>query len=86
MRQAGLAVDVEQLQPGRLQALDQHRHEALHQLVAEVVVRLALAAQALAVERDRAGQLQRLGVVGPAVGRDQPGHADDLARAERLEA
>ena len=41
-----VAVDVEELQPGRLQALDRGRGEALHQLVAELVVGLALAAQA----------------------------------------
>ena len=84
-RQARAAIDIENLQPGRLQALDQDRHEALHHLVAEIVVGLALVAQAGRVDGDRAGELTAPGVEGPAIGRDQPGDADDLALADGLE-
>ena len=48
-----MAIDVEQLQAGGLQPLDDRAGEAAHQLVAELVVGLALAAQARAVEGDR---------------------------------
>ena len=79
-----VAVDVEELEPRRLQALLHDVREALQELVAEVVVGLALAAQALAVERDGARRLDRARVEHPVVGRDEPRPAEDVARAERL--
>ena len=70
------AIDVEQPQPRRLQALDDHLREAPHQLVAELVVGLALAAQAGAVERD-----QRR--VRPARGRRTPSGRAGTATTSR---
>ena len=48
------------------------------------MVRFALRAQAGRVHADGADLLQRLGVEAPAIGRDQPGDADDLAFAQGL--
>src|SRR5580658_5419845 len=52
-RSAGAAattVDIEELEPGRLQALEHGRGEATHELVAELVIGLAFPAQANTVE------------------------------------
>ena len=57
----------------------------LHELVAEGVVGLALAAQARAVEGDARDVVDRAGVEVPVVGREQPRPADDVAGAERLD-
>src|SRR5579859_6457648 len=78
-------VDVEDLHAHRLKALDQHGHEALHHVVAEIVLGLAFPAEARGIHGDRTRELERLGVIGPAIGWDQPGDADDLALAEGLE-
>ncbi len=56
----------------------------LHHLVAQIVVRLALVAETPGIERDGARELERLGVVGPAVRRDEPGDARKLACAHRV--
>ena len=76
-----LAIDIEDLQPGRVQPLHQHRQESLHHLVAEIVVRLAFAAQAGGIDAGSARQLNRAGVEHPAVRRNQPGGADEVADA-----
>ena len=53
-RSAGdMAIDVEQLQPRRLQALHDHRGEARQEVVAEVVVLPRTCRAGSAVERDR---------------------------------
>ena len=58
----------------------------LHQLVAERVVGVALAAQAGAVEaRSRATALERARVEAPAVGREQPRPAEHVAAVQRLD-
>ena len=61
------------------------RGEAAHQLVAEVVVGVALTAQAGAVEGDDAHLVDRAGVEVPDVRREEPRPADDLAGIERLD-
>src|SRR5579875_9375 len=81
-----VAVDVEDLQPRRLQAPDQDRHQALHHLVAEIVVGFAFPAQTGGVHRDRPDAGQRPRIIAPAIGRDQPGDADDFALAQGLES
>src|SRR5208283_257842 len=78
-------IDIENLHSRCLQALDEYRHEPFHHLITEIVVGLALLAQAGGVHRDGAGRLKRLRVVAPAIRRDQPGDADDLALAEGQE-
>ena len=80
-----LAIDIEELQPRRVQPLHQERQEALHHLVAEIVVRLAFAAQAGGVDADRARQLDGAGIERPAVRRDKPGGADEIAVAQSRE-
>jgi len=80
------AIDVEDLQAGSLQALDQHRYEPFHHLIPKIVILLALAAQTAGVHGDCTGQFERPGVVGPAVRRHQPGHADDLADTNSLKS
>src|SRR5689334_17826286 len=79
------AVDIHDLQPRQLQPRRQNRHEALHQLVAEIVVLLRLAAQALGVDGKRAGELERLRVEAAPIGRHKPRDAHDLALAQGLE-
>ena len=68
-----------------MQALDHDRQEALHHLVAEIVIRIAFAAQAGRVDADGAGHLHGAGIEHPAIGRHEPGRADDLAGSQRLE-
>src|SRR5208283_2505018 len=62
---SALAVDIENLQLGRVQALREHRQEALHHVVAEVVIRLALVAKASGVDADRTRQGDRARVMHP---------------------
>ena len=59
--------------------------EAGHQLVAERRVRLALAAQAGAVELDRPDRRNGAGVEVPAVRREEPRPADDVAGFDGLD-
>jgi len=72
------AVEVEHPDPGCLQALVHHGGDPLEQLVSELRVDLALAAQAVAVERGRADRCHRPGVTEVPVRRDEPGPAQDL--------
>ena len=53
-RMSVLAIDIEHLQPRGVQPLHKHRQEPLHHLVAEMVVRLAFAAQAGGIDADSA--------------------------------
>src|SRR3954452_22239887 len=76
------AIHVEQPQPRRLQSLHDDLGEALHELVAESRVLLALAAQARAVERDGAHDAECAGVVDDAVRRDEPGPTEHVAAVE----
>ena len=48
-----------------------------------MVIRLAFAAQACGIDADRPGEFHGARVERPAIGRDEPGGADDLALAER---
>src|SRR5579864_9006128 len=76
------AVDVEDLETGRPQALPEHPGEPLQQLIAEAGILLALPADARAVELRRADGLERPRVAGHAVGRDQPRPPHDVAGAD----
>ena len=49
------------------------------------MVGLTFLAQAGSVQGYRARKFERLRVIAPAIGWDQPGDADDLARPESLE-
>src|SRR5262245_32987038 len=82
---AAVAIEVQEPDPGPLEALDHHLGEAPHQLVAEDGIVLALPAQAGAVEPGRADDRERARVEVPAVRREQPRPAEHLARLERLD-
>src|SRR6186997_79323 len=75
---ADAAIHVQQPHPCMLQAVDHHLGEALHQLVAQLLVVVALAAQAGAVERDRAQRSRGAGL-------EVPGPADHLAGLDRVD-
>src|ERR1039458_6019198 len=67
-----MAVDIEELQLRRLQAFDQRRRKSSHELIAKLVVGLALAAQAGAVEGHHARRFARAAIelqIGRASGR-----------------
>ena len=66
-----VVVEVEELQAGHVEPLGHDLGEALQELVAELVVLLALRPQALAVERDGADEIGRVPVEVPAVGRER---------------
>ena len=73
------------LQPRRVQAPHQDRQEALHHFIAEMVDRPRTCRAGSAASMPmRARQLQRPRVEHPAIGRHQPGRADDLAARRRL--
>src|SRR5258708_21521371 len=50
------AIDIEHLEPGRLQPFDEDRHEAHHHRIAEIVISLALLAKTLGVDADGADE------------------------------
>src|ERR1039457_5852912 len=77
------AIHVEQLHSSGLQALFDNPYRALHDFVAEFVILLELAANAFAIERDGAREIERAGIEAPAVGREQPGPAENVAIAQR---
>src|SRR4249919_3482191 len=73
------SVEIGEPQARRVQALEEHGGEALHQLVAERRVVLALAPDAGSVDDDRAHRRHSSRVEVPHVGREQPRPADDRA-------
>ena len=56
----------------RLPAVRPPRKKALHHLVAEMIIGLALVAQALGIDADRADQFHGAGIEPPAIRRHQP--------------
>src|SRR6266536_1087529 len=80
-RSAGacMAVEVEQSHSGRLQAVLHDRADALHELVAEERVLLAGFTNRPAAKREGVDRFDRVGVELPAVGREQPRDAEQLA-------
>ena len=76
-------VEVEQPDPGRLQALEEDGGHPLHEGVAQGRVGLRLGPQAGPVDGDGPDRLDGPGVEVPPVGRDEPAPADDGARARR---
>src|SRR5690348_11051450 len=64
---ARLAVDVEELEPRGLKAIDQDRYESHHHGVAEGAVGIALPSQAAGVDADGAHRLDRPRTRRPAV-------------------
>src|SRR5271157_5495368 len=67
-----VAIHIQQLQSGCLQALGEDLHEPSVNLIAEVVVLIALGAKALAVKCQRMRRLLRPGVKMPAIRSKQP--------------
>src|SRR5579885_1206137 len=80
-----VAIDVEEPEPGVLEPLDDHAREAPHQLEAELGVALAGIADAGRIELRRGHVADRARVEVPAVGREEPRPAEDVAGAERLD-
>src|SRR5262245_26239803 len=80
-----VTIDVEKPESSPLQALDQHLRDPAHQLVAERRIGLALAAQTLAVEARRANGREGTRIEMPAIGREEPGPAEQLAGPDRLD-
>ena len=74
-----MAIDIQEAKAGVLEPVDHHRGEAAHEVVAQAVIGLALAAQARAVEGHRAHIVDRTRVEVPDVGREEPRPADYLA-------
>src|SRR6266536_5154657 len=74
-----MAVEVEQSHSGRLQAVLHDRADALHELVAEERVLLAGFTNRPAAKREGVDRFDRVGVELPAVGREQPRDAEQLA-------
>src|SRR5208283_2234669 len=79
-----VAIHVQQLQSGCFQALCDDLHEPLVNLIAKVVVLIALGTKALAIKGQRMRRLLGAGVKMPAIGGKQPGPAQDLAAADGL--
>src|SRR5947209_8474724 len=65
-RSARCGIEIENLQPCGVELLDNERRDALHHLIAKVVVGLALVAQTFGIERDRPRHLHGAGIEGPA--------------------
>src|SRR5271165_2271541 len=82
---ARCAVDIEHLEPGRLQSFDQDWHEPHHHGVAKIVIAVALLTQTFGVDPDRANEIEGAGVVGPAIRRDEPGESDHVTLRDGLE-
>src|SRR6266568_4723514 len=80
-----MSVHVQQLHAGGLEPFQNHVGGLPHELVAELVVLLALSPQAGAVQGQRGHGLQDPGVEPPPVRREQPGEPDHLARADGLD-
>ena len=80
-----IGIHIQQLKPCCGQALDKDTGEPLHQLIAEIMVLFACAAQANRVEGDGAGTFGCNRLIGPDVRREQPGRPQDLARADGLD-
>ena len=78
-------VEVEEPDPGRLQALEEHGGHPAHELVAEGVVGVGLGPQAGRVDGDGTHRADGPGVELPPVGRDEPAPADRSARADGLD-
>src|SRR5664280_642928 len=78
------AVDVEEPQPGGLEAVEDHRGNALDELVAERGVGLCLLAQASCVDGDGSHRLRGPDVEATAVGRKEPGKADGVTWPDGL--
>src|SRR5690242_15731641 len=76
-----VTIDIQQLQLRQLEVADRDIGETAHQVVAELVVRLAFPTQALAIQADDAGWLHRDGVEVPPVGLEEPRPADGVALA-----
>src|SRR5207249_3039946 len=78
-------IGLQELEAGGVEALRRDLNDTAEQLVAQIVVLVSLAAQAFAVERDRAGRLRRMSVEPPSIGRNEPGPAQDVARSKDLD-
>src|SRR5512143_3540537 len=80
-----VAIEIQELNAGRLEAGDHHAGEPLQQLVAETRVLLALRAEAGPVERQGPDGVQRPRVEARPVGREEPRPAEHLAALDRLD-
>src|ERR1035437_8552730 len=79
---SALPINVEDLKPGGVEPLHEDRQKSLHHLIAEMMVRLALAAEARRIDADRPGEFHGARVERPAIGWDEPGGTDDLSFSE----
>src|SRR5437773_2565831 len=73
------------MEAGRVQPLRHHLRDSGEQLVSEIVILVALAAQAGSVQREGAHGLHRAAVEAPAVGRDEPRPTEYVTFADSLE-
>src|SRR5690606_851824 len=78
-------IDIEDLQPGSLKTLNKDGYEALHHLVAKIVIGIALLSETGRVHRNCPDEVDGPCVVAPAIGRNEPRHAYDLSLADGLE-
>ena len=79
------SVEVGEPDASCVQAIEENGREALHQLVAERWILVALLAYADAVDGDGADRSDRARVEVPGVGREESRPAHDLARVHRLD-
>src|SRR5512135_3608020 len=80
-----VAIKIQELHAGRLEAGDHHLGEPLQELVAEGRVLLALRAQAGPVERQGPHRVEGARVEAGPVGRKEPRPAEHLAALDRLD-
>ncbi len=78
------SVKIQKLKACCFELIDENRRDPREQLIAQVVVGFALAAQASAIDADRKRLLDRAALKARPVGRDQPGPAQNLAFTEGL--
>ena len=71
--------NIEHLHLRSMQPANQDRDDSFHQIVAQMMIVLAFLAQAGSIHCNRASQLDRLGVEGPAVGWNQPRDTNDIS-------
>ena len=82
---ANVELNLDELQPGRLQAVDQERGNLFHDGIAISLIRLAILAQARGWEGNGVGVLFGHRVEVPAIRREKPRPPQHLAGANALD-